>query len=435
MNSRAIAATTLSRVISKKTPLDQALVSTFSSLANDKDKGFIQELCYGVSRWYFRLELIASHLLDKPLKQKDSDITMLILLGIYQLDFMRTPAHAAVSSSVDACTALKKPWAKKLVNAVLRRYQREHAELQSKIQQNESALYSHPEWMIDKLKESWPEDWQDLLEQANQNPPFHLRVNLGKNTRKRYLEKLADHQLQIMELPLAKSAISVSPAIAVEKLPGFTEGEVSVQDQGAQLAAFLLDLAPGMRVLDACAAPGGKSAHILEYAPQLQELVAIDTGKKRTALLEATRERLQNGMHIVQADARDTQGWWDGQNFDRILLDAPCSASGVIRRHPDIKLLRDARQVRTLLKLQEELLCALWPLLKDGGKMLYCSCSLFREENDEQIARHLERFKNAELVMIDAGWGKATTYGRQSLSSCDETDNFYYSLLKKTDTN
>ncbi len=435
MDTRALAAKTLHKVVNKSVPLDQALIDTLQNISQHNERGFIQELCYGTMRWYPRLEFIVVSLLDKPLKQKDGDIMMLLFLGLYQLEFMRTPEHAAVSSTVNACESLKKPWAKNLINAILRRYLREKLKIQEAIHDDQCAHYAHPEWLIDRFRKDWPEHWTGLLEKANQYPPFHLRVNLSLNSRDEYLQLLNDDNLKALPLPLVDSAIVLEPAISTEKLPGFNCGKVSVQDQGAQLAASLLCIAPGMRVLDACAAPGGKAAHICESQSEIKELVAIDKDDSRVALLESTRTRMVIDMTLVTADATKTESWWDGEMFDRILIDAPCSATGVMRRHPDIKILRKAEQISPLLAVQKKLLSALWLLLREGGIMVYSSCSLFREENDCQIEKHLRNCNDAELVKFDADWGIATDFGRQSLATTDDTDSFYYSVLKKKETN
>lgn len=432
LNSRALAATTLDQVVRHSQHLDQALDKNLGMLAIKKDHSFTQELCYGVMRWYPRLQFIVDSLLDKPLKSRDTNITLLIMLGIYQIDFMRTPPHAAVSSTVDACKELNKDWAKKLVNAVLRRYQREKPEFQSLLENEASALFAHPSWLIEKLQDNWPQHWQALLESNNTRPPMHLRVNLQQTSRQEYLDRLGQEGIPAIALPLSDSAVKLEKPLAVSALPGFSEGEVSVQDQGAQLAVDLLDLHAGHHVLDACAAPGGKAAHILEKKPAIEKLVALDRNPARVALLRETKKRLDLPMQIHEADAGAAESWWDKGPFDRILLDAPCSASGIIRRHPDIKILRQAEQVSSLAKPQSDLLQALWPLLKPGGRMVYSTCSVFQDENDAQIMALLDKTADAKILSIAADWGIETSYGRQSLPVLDDTDGFYYAVLEKT---
>jgi 16S rRNA (cytosine967-C5)-methyltransferase len=431
MNSRAVAAKILYEVATQLCPLDRALTNTFQEINEPNERSFIQALCYGVMRWYPRLEFIVNTLLNKPLKDKDADINLLLLMGIYQLDFMRTPEHAAVSETVEACQSLSKGWAKNLVNAVLRRYQREQNQLENLLSKSECARFAHPDWLIKQVKHDWPNHWSALLDKNNEPPPMHLRVNLCLGTRLDYMRKLESNGLVGETLTITGSGINLYPAVPVEALPGFFSAQVSVQDGAAQLAASLLKLSPGLSVLDACAAPGGKTAHIFESEPEIGKLVAIDKDVHRIDLLKNTQERLGTNMQIIQADASDAESWWDGEYFDRILLDAPCSASGVIRRHPDIKMLRQYEQIAKLERSQTQLLMGLWPLLKQGGRMVYVTCSLFKQENDIQIEKHINKHDDVELITIDADWGIATEYGRQTLSILDDTDGFYYAVLEK----
>ena len=303
MNSRALAAKTLTRVVKHSHALDLALDETFKQIDEQKEKSFVQELCYGVMRWYPRLDFLLGQLLDKPLKQKDLDIQILLMLGIYQLDEMRTPEHAAVSATVDACNSIKKSWAKNLVNAVLRRYLREKSQLDSKVVETNSACYAHPDWFIKRMQTDWPNCWSKLLQKNIERPPMHLRVNLQQTSRIDYLNELERLNVAAQASSLNDSGITLSSPMSVEKLPGFSSGRVSVQDHGAQLAASLLNLSSGLSVLDACAAPGGKTAHIYESEADLSKLTAIDIGDPRIALLKTTKQRLAVKMDIIQADA------------------------------------------------------------------------------------------------------------------------------------
>lgn len=260
---------------------------------------------------------------------------------------------------------------------------------------------------------------------------MHLRVNLSIGNRQQYLKKIEHAQLVGNALDMVDSAICLSQAVPVEELPEFSFGHVSVQDVGAQLAVSLLGLSSGLSVLDACAAPGGKTAHIYETESGLAKLVAIDKDANRVALLESTKQRLGTKMQIVQADARQIESWWDGELFDRILLDAPCSASGVIRRHPDIKILRRAEQMPKLRQTQAQLLLKLWPLLKQGGRLVYATCSMFKQENDNQIENHLHKHDDVRVLTITEDWGTPTKYGRQTLPTIDDADGFYYAILEK----
>ncbi len=431
MNSRASAARTLVKVIKQSSSLDLALGETFNSVDEQQERSFIQAICFGVMRWYPRLKFIVNSLLEKPLKQKDTDIEVLIMVGVYQLDKMRTPEHAAVSETVDACNTLKKSWAKNLVNAVLRRYLREKSQLEILLENEDSAVYAHPDWLIEEFKLNWPAQWSSLLEKNNESPPMHLRVNLTQISRDDYIGKLKLKKLESTESPVVESGITLEIPVPVEQLPDFSSGKVSVQDFGAQLAAPLLNLMAGIDVLDACAAPGGKTSHIYEIEPKLGKLIAIDRGEKRTSLLRNTQQRLGTKMQVIDADAADVECWWDGEFFDRILLDAPCSASGVIQRHPDIKMLRRPEQLDKLIKTQARLLDQLWPLLKQGGRMVYSTCSMFKQENDAQIEKLIDKHDDVDLVKINAKWGVATEFGRQTLPTQDGTDGFYYVVLEK----
>jgi 16S rRNA (cytosine967-C5)-methyltransferase len=431
MNSRALAAKTLTRVVKHSHALDLALEETFRQIDDQKEKSFVQELCYGVMRWYPRLDFLLAQLLEKPLKQKDLDIQMLLMLGIYQLNEMRTPEHAAVSATVDACDSIRKSWAKNLINAVLRRYQREKSQLDAKVNETKRACYAHPDWFIKRMQTDWPNCWSELLGKNIERPPMHLRVNLQQTSRIDYLNELERMNIAAQASSLNDCGITLSSPMPVEELPGFSRGQVSVQDHGAQLAASLLNLSSGLSVLDACAAPGGKTAHIYESEADLYKLTAIDVGDPRIALLQSTKQRLAVKMEIIQADASKVESWWDGELFDRILLDAPCSATGVIRRHPDIKILRQTEQLDSLADTQENLLFALWPLLKQGGRMLYSTCSMFKQENDNQIEKLLNRHDDAEIINIDADWGVAMEFGRQTLPTQEDSDSFYYAVLEK----
>lgn len=432
VNSRASAAKVIAKVLNKKIPLDRALLDCFAEIKDPREQRFIQELSYGVLRWHPRLEFIADALLSKPLKQKDSDLKALILLGLYQLEYLRTPDHAAISASVDACKAIKKVWGKNLVNAVLRRYQREKSELIDRVEKTDTAQFAHPAWLIKQLQLDWPEHWLQMLEGNNQRPPMHLRVNLQQSDRDSYYQRLLDKEIEASCSSISNTGISLATAVAVEELPGFKNGDVSVQDIGAQLATSMLNISSNqLHILDACAAPGGKSAHLLESHPQKSPLTAIEIDPHRVSLLEDTKTRLSLNMRIMEADASRVEQWWDGQLFDRILLDVPCSASGVIRRHPDIKLLREWEQMTNLHEIQQALLMKLWPLLKPGGRLLYVTCSVLKQENDEQIEKFCQYINDVNVVENQAEWGIATHYGRQSLPQLDDTDGFYYAILDK----
>lgn len=425
MNVRAAAALMIVDVIHNGRSL--STVDVPDKIA-ERDYPLLQAICYGVCRWYFRLDAIAKLLLEKPLKQKDQDIYILILIGLYQLIEMRIPDHAAVGETVAAAKNLKKIWAKNLVNGVLRQYQRNAKSLNDKLNNNLVAAFSHPYWIIEKIQHDWPFEWEFILEHNNQHPPFSLRINNKFNSREKYLSSLA---FESSLIPETVSGIILDKAIDVDQLPGFKAGHISVQDGAAQLAATLLMLEPGQRVLDACAAPGGKTAHILELEPGIAELVAIDRDEERLHAVDDNLQRLQLKANVICADAGEINTWWNGKLFDRILLDAPCSASGVIRRHPDIKLLRRATDIPALAEEQKQLLNSIWQTLKPGGILLYATCSIFHEENDLLLKEFLTSHPDAKEERIDVSWGKECDIGRQILPGMHNMDGFYYARLKK----
>ncbi len=395
-----------------------------------KDRPLLQELCYGVLRWQPRLDALASQLLKKPFKTKDMDVHALVLLGFYQMIYLRVPDHAAVSATVAVTTALKKQWARGLVNGVLRNFQRQSESLLATLDESPVSRWAHPHWFIEKLRHAYPEQWQTVLAANNQYPPLVLRVNRAKISRDDYQQQLLAVGIESKPTPHCKEGLILTRAVDVETLPGFVDGEVSVQDSAAQLAAGLLAAEPGDYILDACAAPGGKTAHVLECQPTV-EMVALDQDGGRLERLHNNLQRLQLQATVVTADAAAPELWWDGRLFDRIMLDAPCSATGVIRRHPDIKLLRRADDIAVLATLQGKILRALWPLLKPGGRLLYITCSVLPQENVRQLNAFCREQGDAQELLISAPWGEAQTIGRQILPGESDMDGFYYACLQK----
>lgn len=430
MNPRAIAARIITQVIVDKRSLTQA----FTELPKDqRELGLIKMLCFGVLRWYLRLDSISKQLLSKPLKAKDSDIKLLLLIGLFQILYLDTPHHVAVSQTVEATRSLGKPWATELINAVLRNFIRQSTIIQPKIDQAPSALYSHPDWLIAKIQHAWPEQWESILVANNQYPPLHLRVNQCKSTRTDYLKRLHQQNLEAEALPYCDTAILLKTPQDVHLLPGFSDGLFSVQDDAAQLAAGLLDLRPQQRILDACAAPGGKTTHIAEMCGDVAEIAAIDSVASRLDRAKDNWRRLALTTPItwITEDVEKTGLWWNGQLFDRILLDAPCSATGVIRRHPDIKWLRMEQDIQVLSQQQLRLLNALWPLLKPGGLLLYVTCSVLPEENNQVIAQFRKTHLEAKEKVISASWGIPCEHGRQILPGVGGLDGFYYACMEK----
>lgn len=430
MNLRGCAAQILARVISDGYSLTAALDSQLPKLKDHQDRAFVQAICYGVIRHYFALDCLLGQLLEKSLKAKDGDIKALLLVGLYQLQYMRVKPHAAVSETVAATK--HKPWSKGLVNAVLRRYLRDAETLIAQCAADQQAELNHPHWLIQQLETSWPEQYRQILAANDLPPPMALRVNLRQNSREDYLRLLNPQGISAQPVPHCPTALILDEALNVDQLPGFGEGRVSVQDVAAQLAAGLLDTQPGDRVLDMCAAPGGKTAAILERQPGLQSLLALDIDANRLQRISDNLQRLQLRAETLAADAADPQRWAAGRLFDRILLDAPCSGFGVIRRHPDIKLLRREADIAALQALQAKILEASWELLAPGGILLYATCSVLKQENELQIAGFLSRHPDATELVIDADWGMPRPHGRQILTGDAQMDGFYYAKLGKT---
>ncbi|MBI6919790.1 16S rRNA (cytosine(967)-C(5))-methyltransferase RsmB [Pseudomonas monteilii] len=430
MNPRLAAARALAAVLSGKASLNSSLPAQLDKV-DERDRGLTQDLAFGTARWQPRLDLLAAQLLQKPFKAADADVQALLLVGLYQLFYTRIPAHAAIGETVGSADKLKKPWAKGLLNAVLRRAQREGEELLAGMERDPVVRTAHPRWLQKSLKAFWPEQWEAICAANNAHPPMILRVNRRHHSRDAYLALLAEAGVAASACQFSRDGIVLAEACDVRGLPGFAEGWVSVQDEAAQLSADLLELAPGQRVLDACCAPGGKTCHLLEAEAGLAHVVAIDLEAKRLTRVRENLDRLQLDAELIACDARDTASWWDGKPFQRILLDAPCSATGVIRRHPDIKLTRQADDIPALASLQGELLDALWPTLEVGGMLLYATCSSLPTENTEVIDAFLARTPGARELDLATEAGLRQPHGRQLLAQEGGHDGFYYAKLIK----
>ncbi len=390
-----------------------------------RNRAAVQDMAYGTLRLLGRYEALLDALLEKPLK--DARLRPLLLVALYQLECTRAAPHAVVDQAVRACRGLGLTSAKGLANAVLRNYLRRRAALEAQVQGSETARYSHPQWWIDKLRAQYPARFAAALEADNTHPPLALRVNRRRSSVAQYLERLAREDIGA-EI-CGESAVLLHKALPAGRIPGLAEGLVSVQDAAAQLAAPLLDLRDGQRVLDACAAPGGKTGHLLEQAGA--ELTALDSSAERLERVRANLERLGLTARVVCGDACEPASWWDGKPFDRILADVPCSASGVARRHPDIKWLRRETDLARFARTQGRMLDALWQTLASGGKLLYATCSVFREENSEQIARFLERHRDAARLALPAVDNDRQLPAGQLLPD-GRHDGFFYALLQKS---
>ena len=431
-NTRAIAAKIITDVVLKRVSLSKTLEHNFFTHSyTAQQKSFIQQLCYGAARWYFRLNFIVKSLLEKPLKENDTDVHALIILGLYQLMYLRVEQYAAINETVAAARELKKAWAVGLINAVLRNFVRKKNDLIAIADWNKEARIAHPNWLLSALQHAWPIKYQKIALINNEHPLMTLRVNQTKISRDDYHELLTKSNIVAKKLMYNKTAIMLDRPTLVDNLPGFRDGLVTIQDCAAQFAAPLLDLKPGQRVLDACAAPGGKTTHILEVEPNLKELVAIDCDEERIEKVKENLLRLQQNATLICTDVAQTSKWWDKKQFDRILLDAPCSSTGVIRRNPDIKIVRRPKDIDSFEKKQLSLLKAVWPLLKIGGRLVYSTCSLLPRENQLIIQKFLRENNSAEEVAIDQQpWGVSVKFGRQILPQ-EEMDGFYYVCLAK----
>lgn len=399
-------------------------------LEEPRQRSLAMELVNGVLRWRFRLESLLAKCLGKPLRKKDVDIQLVLLLAFYELIELNTPDYAVVNEAVAQARQIRKQWATAMINAVLRGFIRDREALLKSVDEDPVARLSHPLWLVDLVRQDWPDRAEQILEANNQRPPMWLRVNQSKIAVDDYLKRLESEGIVAEAHPHAAAALRLASAVDVSRLPGFDEGLVSVQDVAAQLAAPLLDVKEGERVLDLCAAPGGKTCHILETTPSI-DMTAVELQAVRMQRVQQNLERLGLKASLVVGDAADASGWWDGKTFDRILVDAPCSASGVIRRHPDIKSLRQPDDLDSLANIQRQILQQAWYMLRPGGVLLYVTCSVFRRENQQQIETLLSTTEAAEERLLDVRWGLACSHGRQLLPGESGGDGFYYAQLKK----
>jgi 16S rRNA (cytosine967-C5)-methyltransferase len=424
--------------------------ATIDVLEDKRDRGLANELANGVLRWRWQLEFFVSRLLSKPLKQKDRDVQLILLMAVYELNTCRSPDYAITNDAVELVRKSGKKWAAGLVNAVLRSYLREKENLKEALlvlieskSVDEQVRYSHPQWMVAKIKNDWPHSWQAILTANNQRPAFWLRVNQALYSVAEYRQLLDKAEIAFYvntetAAALTDHALKLKQGMDVRLLPGFADGAVSVQDAGAQLVAELLNVTESSKVLDLCAAPGGKTCHLLERYHHIDKLVAVELDEQRMQRVSENLQRLKltSRAQLIVADVRQYQQWWHGESldcmlFDRILIDAPCSASGVIRRHPDIKTLRRESDIEQLALLQAEILSSAWQMLAPGGELLYVTCSVFKDENQHQIARFIAGNSDAVEIIIEANWGETCEYGRQLLPGEYDADGFYFCRLKK----
>lgn len=430
--SRANAAKIVHAVLREGLDLDRAIAQYNPTKLDSRDRALAQRLAYSTLRWLPALQFFSRQLLSKPLADKEYLIACLLWVGLVQLWREQMPGHAVVHSTVAATQKLQRAWAKGMMNACLRRFQREKNELSIKLQQDECRYTLPAEW-LHQLRTDWPQHWESIVQACQEEPPMWLRVNARLSQRDQYLARLQQADMAA-ETGAPAQAIVLQQACPVDQLPGFAEGLVAVQDAAAQWAVDALDLHPNLRVLDACAAPGGKTCHILERQPKLAALLAIDRDPQRVERIRQNLQRLRlegPEVSVLCADASEPASWAPAEGFDRILLDAPCSASGVIRRHPDIPWRRSPADVAQLNRLQAELLKQLWPLLRPGGILVYVTCSIFASENQLQIQHFLSQEPSAQALALPH-WGVARGVGRQWLPGAEGMDGFFYAALRRS---
>ncbi len=422
--SQLIAADCVSEVI-KGHNLNQVFERRFEHHQNitPQQKSVAIFLAYGAIRFLGENQFFIQQLIDKKITNKK--IEALLCVALFQLNHDQSTDFTVVNEAVEAAKLINKSWAGSFVNGVLRNFIRQKENLQTELKNNEEAFYSYPVWWINLIKQNYPKNWESILLNGNKHPPLKLRINERKTNLKQYEEKLKSEEISYRVL--GNAALELAQPTPVEKIPGFMDGEVSIQDFGAQLAAKLLDLQDGQICLDACSAPGGKTGHMLEIADI--ELVSIDQQKDRLYKVKENLERLHLHAYLKCADLTAVNTWWNEKLFDRILLDAPCSASGVVRRHVDIKWLRRPRDIEMFAKQQEAMLEAMWQLLKKGGKLLYATCSIFHDENQKVINHFIKEHADAKEVKwsVDSEYSK---YENQLIPS-ENHDGFFYALLEK----
>jgi 16S rRNA (cytosine967-C5)-methyltransferase len=433
---RGAAADAVFGVVHEGRSLSRLLPPLEEQFDHPRDRALFKAIAFGTVRFQPRYRRFLDALLDRPLKRRAGRLEALLCVGLFQLDQMRMPPHAAVAETVNAVRAGTDRGAAGLANAVLRRFQREREKLYDELGQDPQVEWAIPAWWLERWRADWPQDWSAIASATNEQAPMWLRVNRTRVQTDDYLARLTAAGVGGAVHRGADGALRLEAAVDVSALPGFDDGLVSVQDGAAQLAAPLLDAAAGMRVLDACAAPGGKSAHLLERTPDI-ELLSLDVSAQRLEQVEQTLARLgltgAPGSRRLAADAADPATWWDGRAFDRVLLDAPCSASGVIRRHPDIKLLRRSDDLRDLVSQQRRLLRALWPTVAPGGRLLYATCSVLRAENEAVVADFAADRDDLDVERTERPGARTAPLGMQILPGDDGMDGFYYASLRKTE--
>ncbi len=432
------AAQVLRCVIDEGLSLDRAV----ANIAGDFDGNLAQlkETTFGGCRFYVYLDSLTAKLLRKPLKERDRIVHFLLVSALYQIEFMRVPDYAVLNETVNALSNTQQAWAKNLTNALLRNFLRKKTDIIRTINQahirHDNVILAFPKPLYERIKRDWPDDYPSIISASNEKPPLTMRINQQLTTRVDIETVFKKNDMDYTLVADNELGIILNKPVAVHKIPGFAQGWLSVQDESAQIIVSAMSLASGQRVLDGCAAPGGKTCLMLESQPDLAALVAVDLSHRISTIKQNfTRlklDRLKLDTTVIAADLRDTATWWDAKQFDRILLDVPCSGSGIIRRHPDIKHRRRETDIEKFATQQLAMMNAVWALLEPGGKMLYVTCSIFRTENDDVIEKFIKHRADCELQFLNQTFGTATVFGRQRLPGVHSGDGFYYCCIGKT---
>lgn len=428
-DTRALAAQALADVALRGASLRDAMERYAPRLADGRDRALLMALLSDGARWWLRFDPVMDRLLDKPLRQKEPAVHALLVLGLVQLEILELPDYAAVAATVQAAKALQRPRLAGLVNAVLRRWQRERAELLAALDAQPQTRHAHPAWLAQAIARDWPGRGDAVMAADNVEPPLMLRVNRRRTARESLVERLRSDGYTAQAHAWLADGIVLPHSTDVTRLPGFAAGEFAVQDGAAQIAADLADVRDGMRVLDACAAPGGKACHLLERADVA--LTAVEFDAQRARRISQNLDRLGLAATLVVGDAAEPSAWWDGRPFERILIDAPCSATGVLRRRPDVRLHRRESDIAPMVAQQQRILAALWPLLAPGGRLVYVTCSLLRAENEAVVQGWLDGRADARAAAFSLPAGQPAAVGWQVLPGDGDLDGMYYAVLDK----
>ena len=428
-DTRALAAQALADVALRGASSREVLERQAPRLADSRDRALLMALVSDGARWWLRFDAALDRLLERPLREKEPRIHALLVLGLIQLEILQLPAYAAVAATVQAARELKRPQLAGLVNAVLRRWQREREQHLAALDAEPRTRHAHPSWLAKAITQDWPGHADAVMAADNREPPLMLRVNTRRGTRATLLERFVTAGYEATPHAWLRDGIVLPHSSDVTRMPGFTDGAFAVQDGAAQIAADLMDAQAGQRVLDACAAPGGKACHVLERTDV--HLTAVEFDATRAQRVQQNFDRLGLAATLVIGDAGDPSAWWDGQPFDRILIDAPCSATGVLRRRPDVRLHRRQGDIASLAAQQRRILDGLWPTLGPGGRLVYVTCSILREENEAVIQHWLTGQDDAQAIAFTLPAGQAAAVGWQVLPGDDDLDGMYYAVLEK----